>query len=77
MNIIKKINQTRTILKKYLEDEWHVETIQDYSDEEIDMLYNSNNSFIQFGNASGVILLYSTKNMIGINYMLYTIIFPN
>ena len=38
MNIIKKINQTRTILKKYLEDEWHVDTIQDYSDDEIECI---------------------------------------
>lgn len=53
MNILRKINQTRTILKKYLEYEWHVDIIQDYSDEEIEMLYNSNNSLIQFGNASG------------------------
>ena len=53
MNIIKKINQTRSILKKYLVDEWHVDTIQDYSDDEIEALYNSNNSIIQFGSASG------------------------
>jgi DNA-directed RNA polymerase subunit H (RpoH/RPB5) len=53
MNIFKKINQSRNTLKLYLEDEWHVDAIQDYSEAEIDILYNSNNSVIQFGNASG------------------------
>jgi len=53
MNILKKINQSRFTLKKYLDDEWHVDTIQDYSESEIEALYNSNTSNIQFGNASG------------------------
>ena len=53
MDILKKINQSRYILKEYLNEEWHVETIQDLSIDEIETLYNSGNSTIQFGNASG------------------------
>lgn len=55
MSILKKINQSRYTLKEYLKDEWHVETIQDYSEEEIEELYYSSGkgNNIQFGNASG------------------------
>ena len=53
MNILKKINQSRYILKEYLKEEWHVDTLQDYSEEEIEELYNSTSNNIQFGNASG------------------------
>lgn len=53
MNIIRKINLSRYVLKSYLEDEWNVDTIQDYSETEIEELYESNMSNIQFGNASG------------------------
>ena len=52
---IKKINQSRYNLKKYLDSEWDVSTIQDYSDNEIENLYKitkSNNPNINFGAAS-------------------------
>tara|TARA_Y100001958_G_C21190307_1_gene518583 strand:- start:47 stop:811 length:765 start_codon:yes stop_codon:yes gene_type:complete len=53
---IRKINRCRYNLKKYLNDEWDVSKIKDYSDDEIEKLYNSSkplNSELQFGNASG------------------------
>ena len=54
MNTIKNINYSRKILKDYLKDEWHVETLQDYSNDEIEQLYSTDSSHnIQFGNASG------------------------
>ena len=54
MNTVKNINYSRNILKEYLKDEWHVETLQDYSNNEIEQLYSANGSnSINFGNASG------------------------
>ena len=53
---IRKINQTRYNLKKYLNDEWDISPIIDYSDNEIEKLYRTNkpiSSPLQFGNASG------------------------
>ena len=53
---IRKINQSRYNLKKYLDKEWNISTIIDYSDNEIEKLYISSkpvNSLIQFGSASG------------------------
>ena len=53
---IRKINRCRYNLKKYLNDEWDVSKIKDYSDDEIEKLYNASkplNSELQFGNASG------------------------
>jgi len=50
-----KINKSRYNLKKYLEKEWNVSSVLDFSDIEIDKLYRSNkpsNSGITFGNAS-------------------------
>ena len=52
---ISKINKSRYILKKYLENEWDVSDIKDYSDEEIEHIYNiskPDNNGINFGNAS-------------------------
>lgn len=53
MNTVKNINLSRKILKEYLKDEWHVEILQDYSNEEVEQLYSTTNNNIQFGNASG------------------------
>ena len=53
---INKINKSRYNLKKYLQEEWNVDTIKEYSDSEIEKLYRTNkpsNSDIYFGNASG------------------------
>lgn len=53
---INKINKSRYNLKKYLQEEWNVDTIKEYSDSEIEKLYRVNkpsNSDIYFGNASG------------------------
>lgn len=53
---IRKINQTRYNLKKYLSDEWDISPIIDYSDNEIEKLYRTNkpiSSSTNFGNASG------------------------
>lgn len=53
---IYKINKSRTNLKSYLEKEWKVEDIKDYSDLEIEKIYKSSqniNNGINFGAASG------------------------
>ena len=53
---VSKINKCRYNLKKYLESEWNVSKVIDYSDDDIEKLYSSSkpmNSPIQFGNASG------------------------
>jgi len=53
---VSKINKCRYNLKKYLESEWDISKIIDYSDDDIEKLYSSSkpmNSEIQFGNASG------------------------
>ena len=56
MSVIKKINQSRYNLKKYLENEWDVSTIPDYSDQDIEQLYSmkipSGSDSISFGYAS-------------------------
>ena len=53
---ISKINKSRYNLKKYLESEWGVDEVYDFSDLEIEKLYRvplPKNSGIQFGYASG------------------------
>ena len=53
---IHKINQSRYNLKKYLQNEWDISIIYDYSDKEIEQLYRLSkpqNSNISFGFASG------------------------
>jgi len=53
---IQKINHSRYNLKKYLDSEWDISVIKDYSDKEIDKLYKTtkpSNSDIHFGYASG------------------------
>lgn len=56
MNIINKINSSRKIFKKYLEHEWETDAICDYSNTEIEELYNSKslNDSIYFGKASNL-----------------------
>ena len=52
---IKKINKSRYNLKKYLDSEWDVSLIHDYSDNEVENLYKiskPNNPNINFGAAS-------------------------
>ena len=46
MNILKKINQSRYILKEYLKEEWHVDTLQDYSEEECENFKNNKPAII-------------------------------
>ena len=53
---INKITQSRYNLKKYLENEWNVDVIYDYSNKEIENLYKSSQNIkngIHFGAASG------------------------
>ena len=40
MSYVHKINKSRSLFKKFLESEWDVSVISDYSDEEIEKLYN-------------------------------------
>ena len=42
-NTISKINQTRYNLRKYLESEWDVSVIHEYSNSEIEHLYKKTN----------------------------------
>jgi DNA-directed RNA polymerase subunit H (RpoH/RPB5) len=62
---ISKINKSRYILKKYLESDWDISVIKDYSDDEIENLYNiskPDSNGINFGNASSCnITLYHNK----------------
>ena len=51
-----KINKSRANLKSYLENEWKVKDIKDYSDLEIEKIYKSSQNInigINFGAASG------------------------
>ena len=41
MDLIRKINKSREIFKKYLESEWDISVISDYSEQEIEKLYTS------------------------------------
>jgi len=51
---INKIKNSRINLKKYLKSEWNIESISEYSEEEINILYKNNpSSGIKFGYASG------------------------
>ena len=53
---IKKINQSRYSLNKYLSDEWKTDIITEYSDKEIEKIYKSSQHVkagIHFGAASG------------------------
>tara|TARA_B100001287_G_C22683710_1_gene532050 strand:- start:939 stop:1691 length:753 start_codon:yes stop_codon:yes gene_type:complete len=56
MDIINKINLSRTTLKNYLSKEWDVSEITDYSNDEVEKIYRSKatNTEIDFGKASGL-----------------------
>ncbi len=52
---IRKINQSRTNLKNYLDKEWKTDAIKDYSNQEIENIYKSSHNIkngIHFGAAS-------------------------
>jgi hypothetical protein len=36
MDLVNKINKSRSILKKYLESDWNISGISDYSNQEIE-----------------------------------------
>ena len=66
MDLINKINNSRINLKKYLETEWDVSSISDYSNEEIEKIYNLNtskNSKLYFGKASGLNITLTHKQI--------------
>ena len=55
MDLIQKITKSRSLFKKYLEPEWDVSSLPDYSTKEIERLYSSklpSNSELSFGKAS-------------------------
>ena len=57
MSYVRKINKSRSLFKKFLEPEWDISVISDYSDEEIEKLYTlkvSKNSELSFGKASNL-----------------------
>jgi DNA-directed RNA polymerase subunit H (RpoH/RPB5) len=56
MSYVHKINKSRSLFKKFLESEWDVSVISDYSDEEIEKLYNlkSSKNALSFGRASNL-----------------------
>lgn len=56
MSYVHKINKSRSLFKKFLESEWDVSVISDYSDEEIEKLYNLKNSKnpLSFGKAGNL-----------------------
>ena len=57
MNIIEKITRSRDTLKEFLKEEWDTSTMPDFSNQEIETIYNipssKNKSIAQFGIASG------------------------
>lgn len=57
METIRKINMTRKHLKSYLEDEWDMSEVNDLSDKEIEIMYNSKvphkSQFSSLGQATG------------------------
>ena len=58
MDIIDKINKSRYNLKKFLEKEWDISVIEDYSNKEIEEIYNNKvlkkQNLITFGQASSL-----------------------
>ena len=56
MDLITKINKSRTTLKSYLQKEWDTSTIENYSDKEIEAIYTNKTlkkqNIISFGQAS-------------------------
>ena len=56
MDLITKINKSRTTLKSYLQKEWDTSSIENYSDKEIEAIYTNKTlkkqNIISFGQAS-------------------------
>ena len=65
MDLIRKINLSRGILKKYLNEDWDTSSIQEYSNDEIEKIYTSKalNTEISFGKASGLNMKLSHKKV--------------
>lgn len=57
MDLINKINNSRSLLKKYLQPEWDISAISEYSNKEIEKLYNlkvPKNENLYFGKATNL-----------------------
>lgn len=67
MSYVNKINKSRSLFKKFLESEWDVSVISDYSDEEIEKLYNLKNSknSLSFGKAGNLNITLEHSNIKG------------
>jgi|TARA_B110000285_G_scaffold105040_1_gene119578 DNA-directed RNA polymerase subunit H (RpoH/RPB5) len=66
MDLVNKINKSRSLLKKYLESEWDISTISDYSNQEIEKLYNlkvSKNEDLYFGKATNLNITLNHKQI--------------
>ena len=48
MSHSQKINKTRYSLKEILSDEWDVSSIQDYSDQDLEKIYNVNSGNLSY-----------------------------
>ena len=53
---VHKINKSRNLFKKFLNVDWDISAISDYSNEEIEKLYNlkNNKNPLSFGKASNL-----------------------
>ena len=67
MDIINKINKSKNNLKKNLEKEWDVSVMEDYSDKEIEGIYNNQSlkkqNLITFGQASSLNITLQHRNI--------------
>jgi len=57
MDLVNKINKSRSLFKNYLDSEWDISSISDYSNKEIEKLYNlkvSKNEDLYFGKATNL-----------------------
>ena len=66
MDLVNKINKSRSILKKYLESDWNISGISDYSNQEIEKLYNlktTKNEDLYFGKATNLNLTLQHKQI--------------
>ena len=63
-DLINRIAKSRTILKKYLENEWNTESINNYTPEEIRKIYmTKSNTELSFGKASSLNFTLTHKNI--------------
>ena len=65
MELIRNINNSRKVLKKYLQDEWDTSSINDYSDTEVEQMYKMKhkNNIINFGKASSFNMILSHREI--------------